>query len=1158
VAEKNQPTFATVDDFTPDRFTATQWEPPEHKAEFARRFICFVESDFDWRQFTDEFYRRLSMTFGHIAHYDRSGFYDTFFTSTQDKIRFLRQTAGHTCVGDPAYTYSDVERALQAWINQNAILQQYERAAQEQTPKRNPTSAEHHAPEPETVETEAKPDGFLVSHKPQDVPYDLAYNAHRGTSFDPDKRAKQDQQHYLDHVQGVHAKLASLADTPEKQSLLTQEMKRYRQRWLEKYKEFLHAESRVVSHMISGSSKFPGARMEKLRGWADKRLAELLDFEKRAFAAMERTVAPERGPIKSADAEAVQKLEAKLAKLEETQALYRKVNKAHAQFLKDPASLDRSDLSAQLKETIRNYKPRYSWEAHPIAPYQLQNNNAEIRRTRGRIAQVSKMKASPHAETLYSDGIRVVENPDLGRIQVFFPSKPDRDTITLMKGSGFHWSRNQGAWQRHLNDAGRIAVKSLMKHVGNEKVEAAPEPTAEKAAAERTQGPPALAQDKGYFRVALRAKEQTTTPPEPQPTPEDLVKVDFLKRGQTPKTEEDEQANDPIRETMAMEPWASSSAADRESVATFLQEIRQLCDKEGVDFDAALRTTLKHQQQNRDEQAMPEREPTDKNGISEGVSAVEREEAKGQEPYFYLRGKDGVDETFVVYGPRAEYLGSFPFWDCAAQAESAARRLVDHLNRCGELTPAQAKSAVENAIATYTREVRPTVAGPIQPLGAGHEENQPHQGQPPDQSEHKDQGGGKDQVVQTNDTATQGPKEYEVRVRELTEVVRVVEASSREGAEELARRGWYDSPYPENHSEINPKVTALTENGQPLPRQTEGREQGKKEPVQGYDRQGLKTETKNEGAKIEHEPVTEEGGSMNEYQQHYERLSELLQGRDHVRIENGPYVPLVVERLEGMNQISMCHYGEQNGDAMRDPEVVFVVTKSPAGTYGARPAYYRNDWIAVEHATVDGLFGDVPVKPQRQKDLDTFASMWFENLRDQGFFERAQELSKRQGQEAEVASGQNEASNTQERGEKMSEKHSEKHGSQKQENGRASREAARQEEQNQEEKMPDQNGDREDGRRKPIRKFEQGVVRGFLWDNGEGREPTLTLARIYKDKEGEWRYTQSLRKRDLEEVQKLVREAEAAIEHGVERKGTREGAQKLMPPVPDQDKERER
>jgi hypothetical protein len=173
-----------------------------------------------------------------------------------------------------------------------------------------------------------------------------------------------------------------------------------------------------------------------------------------------------RGPIKSADADAVERLQAKLEKLEEMQALYKKINAAHIRFLKDPASLESSDLQENTKEMVRNYKPKYSWEPHPIAPYVLTNNNAEIRRCRARIEDVSKLQASPHAERAYSDGVVVVENPDVGRIQVQFPDKPDRGTLDLMKRSGFRWAPSEGVWQRHLNDAGRHAVESVMKQLG--------------------------------------------------------------------------------------------------------------------------------------------------------------------------------------------------------------------------------------------------------------------------------------------------------------------------------------------------------------------------------------------------------------------------------------------------------------------------------------------------------------------------------------------------------------------------------------------------------------------------------------------------------------------------------------------------------------------
>ena len=125
--------FGTIKDFTADQFAPTRWEGAEEKARFARRFVRFVESDFAEREFPDTFYRRLALTFGHIAHFNRHGFYEEFFTATEGKVRFLRMTLAHPCWGDPAFTYSDVERALQSWLHQNGVLGEYEqRLADEQ------------------------------------------------------------------------------------------------------------------------------------------------------------------------------------------------------------------------------------------------------------------------------------------------------------------------------------------------------------------------------------------------------------------------------------------------------------------------------------------------------------------------------------------------------------------------------------------------------------------------------------------------------------------------------------------------------------------------------------------------------------------------------------------------------------------------------------------------------------------------------------------------------------------------------------------------------------------------------------------------------------------------------------------------------------------
>jgi hypothetical protein len=119
--------------FQPSQFTATKWDNAQDKLWFAKQFLRFVQSGFAAQHFTDRFYRRLSSTFGNIAHYNRGGFWEEFFTTTADKVRFLEQTIQHPCYGDPAWTYSDVERVLQQWLHASGILTRYQRKLAEET-----------------------------------------------------------------------------------------------------------------------------------------------------------------------------------------------------------------------------------------------------------------------------------------------------------------------------------------------------------------------------------------------------------------------------------------------------------------------------------------------------------------------------------------------------------------------------------------------------------------------------------------------------------------------------------------------------------------------------------------------------------------------------------------------------------------------------------------------------------------------------------------------------------------------------------------------------------------------------------------------------------------------------------------------------------------
>ena len=92
--------------------------------------------------------------------------------------------------------------------------------------------------------------------------------------------------------------------------------------------------------------------------------------------------------------------------------------------------------------------------------YALQNNNANIRRIRGRIAELKK-RTENTPEGWEFDGGRVVVNTAENRLQIIFDGKPDADIRTELKGEGFRWAPSQGAWQRQLTDNAMRAARRL-------------------------------------------------------------------------------------------------------------------------------------------------------------------------------------------------------------------------------------------------------------------------------------------------------------------------------------------------------------------------------------------------------------------------------------------------------------------------------------------------------------------------------------------------------------------------------------------------------------------------------------------------------------------------------------------------------------------------
>lgn len=155
------------------------------------------------------------------------------------------------------------------------------------------------------------------------------------------------------------------------------------------------------------------------------------------------------GGISADDPDAVSKLQAKLANLQESQETMKAVN---AYYRKHKTLDGCPDLPPQTLEKLKaDMAQGWHLEDKPFASWALSSNNAEIHRIKARIEGLTRKEQTPFAGWEF-DGGKVEINREENRLQVFFDGKPDPDTRAELKDGGFRWAPSAGAWQRQLTD----------------------------------------------------------------------------------------------------------------------------------------------------------------------------------------------------------------------------------------------------------------------------------------------------------------------------------------------------------------------------------------------------------------------------------------------------------------------------------------------------------------------------------------------------------------------------------------------------------------------------------------------------------------------------------------------------------------------------------
>lgn len=299
-----------------------------------------------------------------------------------------------------------------------------------------------------------------------DIPYDAGYNAHRGTSFVPEQRAKQEQASHAEWLLAVYNEIG-VTVSEDRTAEFETAFAEFRQVAKSKKLALLSRRSNIVSTMIAGPSNFNTRRAEKANNSYDKALGEYIEWSKKAQQRLAKQFAapddPMSVPTRTGEAGAVETLEAKIAELEKLQAHMKLVNTTIRKHLKKTTDEKLTALIAAglTEEQAQSALTPDCYGGIGFQSFKLTNNNANIRRLKDQLIKAQKLAAATTVENEVN-GVRIVDNVEVDRLQLFFPvDRVPRPVYDQLKSHGFRWTPSAGCFQAYRGGNANYWAKQI-------------------------------------------------------------------------------------------------------------------------------------------------------------------------------------------------------------------------------------------------------------------------------------------------------------------------------------------------------------------------------------------------------------------------------------------------------------------------------------------------------------------------------------------------------------------------------------------------------------------------------------------------------------------------------------------------------------------------
>ncbi|MGN0332508.1 MAG: hypothetical protein ACI4D9_05715 [Lachnospiraceae bacterium] len=228
----------------------------------------------------------------------------------------------------------------------------------------------------------------------------------------------------------------------------------YEPRFVQKFKEWMRAQSRCFSALVTGAGNF-NQRQHQKRNEAEraarKRLEEWTEKTVKRLNRKERLVGMDE----------VERLTAQLEAFEEAQQGMKAVNAICRRKLSETEMVNlivsEVGLSEELARELVFPNPDRGTYCKGYTRYSLSLNLAKIKDLKAKIARHEKL-ASKENRTVEFDRFTIEMCYTDERIRIRHAERPSREEVAMLKSNAFKWSPSNQAWQRQMTQNAMYAV----------------------------------------------------------------------------------------------------------------------------------------------------------------------------------------------------------------------------------------------------------------------------------------------------------------------------------------------------------------------------------------------------------------------------------------------------------------------------------------------------------------------------------------------------------------------------------------------------------------------------------------------------------------------------------------------------------------------------